>query len=79
MRAFAIDRFGEQGSVRDVQAPEPGTGEVLVRVHAAGVNAVDPWVTKGALKDMMEHRFPLIPGVEASGVVEQVGGRLAME
>lgn len=77
MRAFAIDSFGEQGSVRDVPAPEPEAGEVLVRVRAAGVNAVDPWVTKGSLKDMMEHRFPLIPGVEASGVVEQVGDGVA--
>lgn len=73
MRAFAVDSFGEQGSVRDVQTPAPEPGEVLVRVRAAGVNSVDPWVTKGALKDMMEHRFPLIPGVEASGVVEEVG------
>lgn len=32
------------------------------------------WVVNGALKDMMEHRFPLIPGVEASGVIQGVGG-----
>ena len=73
MLAFAVDRFGEPGSVRELPTPEPEDGEVLVRVRAAGVNAVDPWVVHGALKDMMEHRFPLIPGVEASGVVEALG------
>lgn len=73
MRAFAVDQFAEPGSVRELDPPKPDTGEVLVRVHAAGVNVVDPWVTKGALKDAMEHRFPLIPGVEASGVVEALG------
>jgi NADPH:quinone reductase-like Zn-dependent oxidoreductase len=73
MKAFAIDKFGEEGSVRDVEDPKPEAGELLVRVEAAGVNVVDAWVLQGALKDMMEHRFPLIPGVEAAGVVEALG------
>ena len=73
MRAFAISDFGEPGSVRELPVPDPKEGEVLVRLRAAGVNAVDPWVTTGAMKDMMEHRFPLIPGVEGSGVVEALG------
>ena len=41
MRAFAIDQFGEKGSVRELPTPEPQEGEVLVRVRAAGVNAFD--------------------------------------
>jgi NADPH:quinone reductase-like Zn-dependent oxidoreductase len=73
MRAFAIDKFGELGSVREVENPKPEADELLVRVEAAGVNVVDNWVLHGALKDMMEHRFPLIPGVEGAGVVEEVG------
>jgi NADPH:quinone reductase-like Zn-dependent oxidoreductase len=73
MRAFAIDRFGERGSVRELAVPEPEAGEVLVRVKAASVNAIDWMVAKGFLKDRVEHRFPLIPGVDVSGVVERVG------
>lgn len=73
MRAFTIDKFGTPGSVQEIPDPKPGAEEVLVRVEAAGVNVVDAWVVQGALKDMMEHRFPLIPGVEAAGVVEAVG------
>jgi NADPH:quinone reductase-like Zn-dependent oxidoreductase len=73
MRAFGIDEFGQPGSVKTLSDPKPEANEVLVRVHAAGVNVIDVWMVNGALKDMMEHRFPLIPGVEASGIVEAVG------
>src|SRR2546427_757737 len=41
MRAYAIDEFGRPGSVRDLPTPEPTEGEVLLRVRAAGVNAID--------------------------------------
>jgi NADPH:quinone reductase-like Zn-dependent oxidoreductase len=73
LRAFAIDEFGEPGSVREIPNPKPEAGELLVRVEAAGVNVVDNWVMQGALKDVMEHRFPLVLGVEAAGVVETAG------
>jgi NADPH:quinone reductase-like Zn-dependent oxidoreductase len=73
MRAFAIDAFGEPGTIREVPVPEPGEGEVLVGVMAAGVNQTDVAVMAGMLADYMEHRFPLVPGVDASGVIERVG------
>lgn len=63
MRAFAIDNFGDKGSVRDLPAPEPEALEVLVNVQAIGVNVVDVFVVQGMLKDMLEHRLPLVPGV----------------
>lgn len=73
MRAFAVDEFGVAGSIHELPMPEPATGEVLVQVHAAGVNVMDPIYTTGWLKDYMEHRFPLVPGIDFSGVVEEVG------
>ena len=73
MRAYAIDEFGKPGSVEDVPTPEPGEGEVRVRVAAAGLNPFDNAVIQGYLKDRMEHRFPLVPGMDASGTVEAVG------
>jgi NADPH:quinone reductase-like Zn-dependent oxidoreductase len=73
MRAFAVDEFGGRGSTRELPAPAAGEGEVLVRVRAAGVNQTDVAVIAGFMKDYVEHRFPLIPGIDASGVVEQVG------
>jgi NADPH:quinone reductase len=73
MRAFAIDAFGERGSVRDLPDPAPGEGQVLVRMAAASVNPVDAAVAAGYLKDMMEHRFPLVLGSDGAGTVEAVG------
>jgi NADPH:quinone reductase-like Zn-dependent oxidoreductase/nitrite reductase/ring-hydroxylating ferredoxin subunit len=73
MRAYAIDEFGQKGSVRELETPEPGEGEVLLRVHAAGVNPFDSAVVNGYVKDYMDHRFPLIPGMDVSGTVEAIG------
>jgi len=74
MRAFAVDEFGAAGSVHQLPIPEPGPGEILVTVHAAGVNVMDPLYVAGVMKDYMEHRFPLVPGIDFAGVVERVGG-----
>jgi NADPH2:quinone reductase len=73
VRAFALDEFGQVGSIREVPDPEPGDGEVVIRVKAAGLNATDMAVMSGMLKDYFETRFPLVPGLDASGVVERVG------
>jgi NADPH:quinone reductase len=73
MKAFALDEFGAAGSVRDVPDPEPAEGQVRVRVAAAGLNPFDGWVIQGALKDQMEHRFPLVPGGDASGTADAIG------
>jgi NADPH:quinone reductase len=73
MRAFAVDEFGAPGSIHQLPIPEPGPGEILVAVHAAGVNVMDPFYVAGVMKDYMEHRFPLVPGIDFAGVVERVG------
>ena len=53
--------------------PKPGKGEVLIRVHAAGVNPIDWKVRAGYMKDFIPHSFPLILGWDVSGVIEEVG------
>lgn len=73
MRAWAVDEFGADGSIHEVPVPEPGDGEVRVAVHAAGVNVMDPLYVAGVMRDYMEHRFPLIPGIDLAGVVERSG------
>ena len=73
MRAFAVESFGDPGSIREVPDPEPGEGEVVVAVKVAGMNQTDIAVMAGYLKDYVEHRFPLVIGIDASGVVERVG------
>jgi NADPH:quinone reductase-like Zn-dependent oxidoreductase len=73
MRAFVINEFGETGHVGEKPKPEAGEGQLLVRVRAAGVNAMDPVFRAGFAKDFMEHRFPLTPGLDYAGTVQEVG------
>ena len=73
MLAIAEDRFGGPIALMELPAPEIGTGEVLIRVRGAGVNPFDWKVADGILKDERKHRFPLILGFDAAGVVERVG------
>ena len=73
MRAIAEETFGGPIALMDLPTPETGAGEVLIRVRAAGVNPFDWKVADGELKDQMTHRFPLILGFDAAGVIERVG------
>ena len=73
MRTIAEERFGGPVALMDLPTPEIGAGEVLIQVRAAGVNPFDWKVADGELKDALEHRFPLILGFDAAGVVERVG------
>jgi NADPH:quinone reductase len=73
MQAYAIEGWGEPGSIRELPDPVPAEGEVAIRVAAAGLNPFDASVVRGYLKDAMEHRFPLVPGMDAAGTVEAVG------
>jgi NADPH:quinone reductase-like Zn-dependent oxidoreductase len=73
VRAYAIDEFGEPGSIHELPDPTPAEGQVRVRVEAASINPADVAMMKGYYKDMMEHRFPLVPGLDVGGVVDAVG------
>ena len=75
MKAVRIHTYGglEVLKYEDVPVPQPGTGELLVRIHAAGVNPVDWKVREGYMKDYVTHTLPLILGWDFSGVVEALG------
>ena len=72
MRAIRHHSYGgpEVLVLEEVARPEPRAGEVLIRVHAAGVNPLDWKVRDGHVKAWLEHQLPLIPGWDVSGVVE---------
>ena len=76
MRAFALDAFGQPGSIHEEPEPEPGEGQVRVRVAAASLNPFDNAVMQGYLKDRMEHRFPLIPAGDLAGTVDALGPKV---
>lgn len=75
MKAFLIDRYGkkETGHIDDVPTPALRDDDVLIRVHAASVNALDPKIRRGEFKVILPYRLPLILGNDLAGTVERVG------
>ncbi|MGW5473247.1 NADP-dependent oxidoreductase [Streptomyces chartreusis] len=73
MKAVTITGFGAEPLLTDLPVPEPGPGELLVRLHAAALNPFDWKVADGALKGLVEHGFPLVMGSDGAGVVERIG------
>jgi NADPH:quinone reductase-like Zn-dependent oxidoreductase len=70
VRAVAVDRFGEVGSIHELPTPVPGEDEILVRIRYAGVNPAD-WKVRDGLRG--DRKFPLVLGSDFAGVVEAVG------
>jgi NADPH:quinone reductase-like Zn-dependent oxidoreductase len=73
MRALSLPASGKEPTLAELPVPTPGAGEVLLRVRAAALNPLDNHIVAGALEQMFEHRYPLVLGRDASGVVEAVG------
>ncbi len=75
MKAVRLHGYGGPEMLRyeDCPRPEPAAGEVLVRVHAAGVNPVDWKVRAGYAKSFLNYALPIVIGWDFSGVVESVG------
>ncbi len=74
MKAIVVRQFGgpEVLELQDIPRPQPGPGEVLVRIRAAGVNPADTYMRSGAYAK--KPALPYTPGTDGAGVVEAVGG-----
>jgi NADPH2:quinone reductase len=73
VKAIRVKEFGgpEVLFLEDVPTPQPRAGEVLVRIHAVGINPVETYIRAGKYARLPE--LPYTPGNDAAGVVEQVG------
>jgi NADPH:quinone reductase-like Zn-dependent oxidoreductase len=78
MKAFIVERYGRKGGGRAADMPDPEVREddVLVQVHAAGVNLLDSKIRDGEFKLILPYRLPLILGNDVAGVVVRVGSRV---
>jgi len=76
MKAIQVHQFGgpEVLQLQEIPTPKPGPGQVLVRVHAAGVNPYDTYMRNGTYA--IKPPLPYTPGSDAAGVVEAVGERV---
>lgn len=72
MKAIRVQEFGGPETLRleDIPDPQPGPGQVVVKVEAAGVNPVDTYIRSGGYG---KRPLPYIPGSDAAGTVEAVG------
>lgn len=74
MRAFIIDRYGQKtGRIGEMPEPKLTDDEVLVQVHAAGVNPLDSKIRNGEFKLILPYRPPFVLGHDLAGVVTRVG------
>lgn len=73
MKAIRVHQAGEPEEMRleAIPDPEPGYNQVVIRVHAIGVNPVDTYIRSGRFSYALN--FPYTPGMDAAGVVEALG------
>lgn len=78
MRALVFKRYGRPGQVTfvDTPRPSPKPNEILVQVHAAGLNPIDNMIPKGTFKPILRFQLPATLGSDLAGVVVDVGSRV---
>ena len=75
MKAYLADKYKKNTPLRLADVPEPtlGADEVLVQIHAAGVNLLDAKLRDGEFKPILPYKLPLILGHDMAGTVVKVG------
>ncbi|MFJ8919931.1 NADP-dependent oxidoreductase [Streptomyces sp. NPDC102415] len=75
MKAFMVEKYGGQAGMRaaEMPAPQVGADDVLVKIHAAGVNPLDLRIPNGDFKAFLPYRLPLVLGNDLAGTVVRVG------
>ncbi|MBY5537472.1 NADP-dependent oxidoreductase [Rhizobium leguminosarum] len=77
MKAFVVDKYQKKGALRLANMPEPDVRDedILVRIHATGVNLLDSKVRDGGFKLLLPYRPPFVLGHDVAGTVVKVGSR----
>ena len=75
MKAFVVDKYKKKSALRLADMPEPvmGADDVLVQIHAAGVNLLDSKIRNGEFKLFLPYRLPFILGHDVAGTVVKAG------
>jgi NADPH:quinone reductase-like Zn-dependent oxidoreductase len=78
MKAFLIDRYGKKDPMRlgEMPVPELRDDDVMIEIHAAGLNLLDSKIKSGEFKTILPYRMPLVLGHDLAGVVTRVGSRV---
>jgi NADPH:quinone reductase len=73
VRVIAVNEYGAVPALMEVPDPQPGPGQVLIKVEGAAVNPLDRMIADGALQPIGPAQFPLVLGVDVAGIVEALG------
>lgn len=75
MKAYVLHKYQKKAALRLTDMPEPDLrdGEVLVQIHAAGVNLLDAKIRDGEFKPILPYKMPLILGHDLAGTVVRTG------
>lgn len=78
MKALTFKRYGKQPEIgfTDLPRPTPKPDELLVQVHAAGLNPIDNMIPTGMFKPVLKFQLPATLGSDLAGVVTEVGSRV---
>lgn len=78
MKAFVVDKYQKKGALRLAEMPEPALrdNDVLVEIHAAGINLLDSKLRDGEFKLILPYRPPFILGHDVAGIVVRVGSKV---
>ena len=78
MKAFIIDKYKSKDGGRIGQMPDPQlhADEVLVQVHAAGINLLDSKIRNGEFKLILPYKTPFVLGHDVAGIITKVGARV---
>src|SRR5580700_8826166 len=72
MRAVVVNEYGGTPALAEVPTPQPGAGQVLIKLRAAGMNPMDRTLASGDWRPMPA-TFPMVLGADGAGVVDRVG------
>src|SRR5512141_1188380 len=76
MKAIRVNAFGgpEVLTLEDISDPIPATGQILVKMHAIGVNPVDAYIRSGTYPRLPS--LPYTPGTDGAGIVQAIGSKV---
>jgi NADPH:quinone reductase-like Zn-dependent oxidoreductase len=79
MKALILKGYGGADRIELADVPKPAIepDEILVRIHAAGLNPVDNAIVKGQFKPLIKLRLPSVLGSDLAGVVVETGSRVS--
>jgi NADPH:quinone reductase-like Zn-dependent oxidoreductase len=78
MKSFLVDQYTKGGTLRLGESPKPELrdNDVMVEIHAAGINPLDNKIRNGEFKLILPYRLPLVLGNDVAGIVVQVGANV---